>query len=62
MTRRKPKIDVRLSIISTGGVLGLEDLMTQAGKYSCTVTCTSDKAHLYYLSAEDFYGSFFRHV
>ena len=57
-----------MSIIGQGGVLGLEDMTSMtvskcAGlKHHSTVRCISEKASLYFLSVEDFYGSFYRHI
>lgn len=54
----------RMSIIGKGGVLGVEDLVPPGNKalHHSTVTCMSEKAELYFLSSEDFFGSFFRHI
>ena len=65
---RPHKIDVKVSIIGPGGVLGLEDMTSLTGskcyglKHHSTVRCISEKAQLYFLSVEDFYGSFYRHI
>lgn len=53
-----------MSIIGQGGVLGIEDLAPLGRKalHQSTVTCTSENAEVYYLSSDDFFGSFFRHL
>lgn len=44
--------------------MGVEDLVPPGHKalHQSTVTCMSEKAELYFLSSEDFFGSFFRHM
>ena len=52
--RRAIIIDVRVSIIGKGTVVGLEDLTREpsenTGKRQATITCISEKAHLFFLS------------
>jgi hypothetical protein len=64
---RKQRSTYRISIIGTGGVLGVEDLVPPGVKkakvlHQATVTCISEKAEVYFLSSEDFFGSFYRHM
>ena len=45
----------------------MEDLVPPGSKkfnskHQSTVVCISEKAELYFLSNEDFFGSFFRHM
>lgn len=56
-----------VSIIGVGGVLGVEDLTPPgsrklSGRHQSTVTCISEKADVFFLSNDDFFGSFFRHM
>jgi CRP-like cAMP-binding protein len=60
------KIDIRVSIIGRGQVVGLEDMSRDdsivVGRHQATVTCLSDKGSAYFLSTENFFGFLFKYV
>lgn len=64
--RLPSKIDVRVSIIGSGQVVGLEDMSKDesviVGRHQATVTCISEKGSAYFLSSENFFGFLYRHI
>jgi hypothetical protein len=60
------KVNVRVSIIGQGQVVGLEDMSKDdsviEGKHQATVTCISEKGSALFLSSENFFGFLYRHI
>jgi len=56
LIKRQRCINIKVSIISSGQVVGLEDMSKEGSKFTgmhqATVTCVSEKANVYFLSSD----------